>query len=177
MELPIDAKKIALKFSVLNISDDAIKFLLPSDYIDYDANIVYQTANSLTYNLTSDYAKSKAVYEWLLSNYSYEPILEHSMLSSTTEMLTKTSGTEVDLSILYSGLMRSMNIPSRIVRGTNEQVSHYWVENFINGKWQVSDVAWEIRFKDDQSKNTLKYFNLNMMGHYSQYKKTEFLPF
>ncbi|MBF4694567.1 stalk domain-containing protein [Fusibacter ferrireducens] len=177
LEMPIDSKKIVMKFSVINTSDDAIKFLLPSDYIDYDANIVYQTANSLTYNLTNDYAKSKMIYEWLLANYTYEPILENNTLSSTTEMISKKSGTEVDLSILYSGLMRSMNIPSRIVRGTNEQVSHYWVENFINGKWQLSDIAWEIKYKGDQPQRSLKYFNLNMMGHYSQYKKTEFLPF
>lgn len=177
LEMPIDSKKIVMKFSIVNVSDDAIKFLLPSDYIDYDANIVYQTANSLTYNLTNDYAKSKMIYEWLLDNYTYEPISEKNTLSSTTEMISKKSGTEVDLSILYSGLMRSMNIPSRIVRGTNEQVSHYWVENFINGKWQLSDIAWEIKYKSDQSQRKLKYFNLNMMGHYSQYKKTEFLPF
>ncbi len=177
LEMPIDSKKIVMKFSVVNTSDDAIKFLLPSDYINYDANIVYQTANNLTYNLTNDYEKSKMIYEWIVEHYTYEPISEDSTLSSTTEMISKKSGTEVDLSILYSGLMRAMNIPSRIVRGTNEQVSHYWVENFINGKWQLSDIAWEIRSKDDQTQTNLKYFNLNMMGHYSQYKKTEFLPF
>ena len=177
LEMPIDSKKIVMKFSVVNTSDDAIKFLLPSDYINYDANIVYQTANNLTYNLTNDYAKSRMIYEWIVEHYTYEPVLEDSTLSSTTEMISKKSGTEVDLSILYSGLMRAMNIPSRIVRGTNEQVSHYWVENFINGKWQLSDIAWEIRSKDDQTQTNLKYFNINMMGHYSQYKKTEFLPF
>ncbi|GAU75751.1 stalk domain-containing protein [Fusibacter sp. 3D3] len=177
LEMPIDSKKIVMKFSILNTSDDAIKFLLPSDYIDYDAHSVYQTANGLTYNLTNDYAKSKMIYEWIVDNYTYEPILESTTLSSTTSMISKTSGTEVDLSILYAGLMRSMNVPSRIVRGTNEQVSHYWVENFINGKWQLSDIAWEIKYKDDQSQKKLQYFNINMMGHYSQYKKTEFLPF
>lgn len=177
LEMPIDAKKVIMKFSVINLSNDAIKFLLPSDYINYDNNAVYQQVNSLTYNLTNDYSKAKTVYEWLSSNYSYEPVTESAMLSTTVEMLGKTSGTEVDLAILYTGLMRSMNIPARIVRGTNEQMSHYWAETFINGRWIVTDIGWEVRYKDDQSQKSLKYFNINLIGHYSQFKKTEFLPF
>lgn len=177
LDLPIDAKKIVMKFSVINLSDDAIKFLLPSDYIDYDNSSIYQTVNKLTYNLTNDYVKAKTVFEWVRDNYNYEPFLENSMLSTTSAMLDKTSGTEVDLAILYTGLMRSMNIPARIVRGTNEHVSHYWAETFINGKWLVTDIGWEIRSKDDQNQKSTKYFNINIMGQYSQYKKTELLPF
>lgn len=173
----LDPKTLALEWSAINISTDDIQHLISSQYVNYDNPAVYSMANSITYNLTSDYAKARGIYDYICNHYAYSKLEFDNTISTTQDMLSQSSGNEVELSNLYAGLLRALNIPAKIMRGNIGDTSHYWVEVYINGNWIVSDLAWEIQNNDDFQKNGLKYFNLNKAGHYSQYDKIELLPF
>ncbi|MBS7525832.1 hypothetical protein KHM83_03975 [Fusibacter paucivorans] len=166
---------LIMRFSIINTSDDENKYLLPSNYIDFDNNDVYTIANSITYDQTSEYGKAKAVYLWVLKNYAYSEDASNQIIYTAHQMLGYRDGSDFELTLLYAGLLRALDIQSRVVRGTSEDYSHYWVEVYLNGKWIVTDIASDVMSKNIFS--TQKYFDIDRTLHGSQYEKTELLPF
>lgn len=168
-----DDPNVALKFSVVNTASTPIKDILPSRHIDYDKPDVYATSNGLTYNLSSEYAKAKAIYTWIYESYAHIDYNEDEGIASMEALVKRRSGNALELSALNVGLLRSLDIPSRIVRGENASETAFWVETYINGKWLISDVVKEIENKD----GALRFFNVNRAEHYAQFETTDILPF
>lgn len=170
-EVTFDVADLILETSIVNLSDDETLYLLSTNYVNYNNKNVYNLVNGLTFNLSSDYTKAKTLYKWISENYAYQ---SEQKLATTVEMLSESKGNEAELSILYAGLLRAVNIPARIARGSVNTDSHYWTEVYLNGSWIITDIASEIQYHDDLA---YKYFNLNHNFHYSQFEKTEYLPF
>lgn len=170
------SENVCLKFSVINVSSTAIKDTLPSKYINYDQPDVYATANLITYNLSSEYAKAKAIYEWLYNNYNINASLEGKGLRPLEVLVKDKKANALELSVLQVGLMRALDIPSRIVRGNNDLMGAFWVETYLNGKWLITDISNEILDRP-LIPSEVKYFNLNRKTHYEQFITTEILPF
>lgn len=162
-----------MKFSVLNISADRIRFLLPSDYINYDSPALYNISNALTFRLTNQATKSRALYEWVVENYIYSETIREERLATALELIDRSRANSVELCILYAGLLRSVDIPARIVKGISLDVTDYWVEAFINGRWFVSDIASDVRDKNPSLDN----FGKNQTLHYEDYAIIEYLSF
>jgi len=167
-----DAETI-LKFSVLNASNEPIKDLLPTTFINYDQTSIYNITNGATYNLTNQYSKSKALYEWIVDNYTLDEQLKPTGLLTAKELVEIKSANSVELCILYTALLRSVDIPARMARGISENGIDYWVETFLNGQWVVASIAQETQYKF----NALTYFNLDRLTHYENYSIIEQLPF
>lgn len=173
MNFDLDTDKTAMKFSVLNTSNDEIKYLLPSEYVNYDNSIIYDLANSLTYNLTNQYTKSKAIYTYLVAHYTLSDAVSPNGLYDAVKLAELTEGNTIEICILYTALLRSVDIPARISRGISEEGINYWVETYINGKWYISSITDEIK----QAEGNFAYFNLNRSAHYELFSNVEFLPF
>ena len=177
-EYNLDSTNLLMRFSVLNTSDNDMKYLLPSTYIDYDTNDVYTIANAITFDLRSDYTKAQTIYEWMVQNYRYAETNSDDAIATAREMLGLRKGNAFELTLAYTGLLRALDIPARIVRGTSENASHYWVEVLLNGKWILADIAWEIQYRSDASVIPGGvYFDINSTIVNGRYTKTEFLPF
>lgn len=170
----VNTNKPLMHFSVINISSDTIKNLLPSEFIDFDKPEIYALTTRLTYNLTSEYAKARAIYEWIYDNYTLSDKTFDGGFLSLYELIETTSANEVEICMLYAGLLRANDIQARIVRGSFEDNSDYWVETYINGKWLVADIAQDIT---DRGEDGSYRFNLSRSSHYSNYLSTEILPF
>jgi len=168
-----DEAETIMKFSVLNASNEPIKDLLPTTYINYDQTSIYNITNSITFNLTNEYSKSKALYEWIVNNYTLNQILQPNGLLSAKEIVELQSANSVELCILYTALLRAVDIPARMARGITEDGIDYWVETYLNGQWVVASIAQEAQFKFEG----ITYFNLNRSMHYDNYNIIEQLPF
>lgn len=162
-----------MKFSVLNTSNAQIKYLLPTEYVNYDTPEIYNLINSLTFNLTNEYAKASVLYDWLVSSYDLtnESVFTH--LNKMQSVIGFKEANAMEISLLYTGLLRASNIPARIVRGVTETESQYWVETYLNGKWGVASIIEEIR---ENSPSRL-YFNINRSYFYENFKTVDILPF
>ena len=170
----VNTNKPLMHFSVINISSDPIKNLLPSEFIDFDRPEIYALTTRLTYNLTSEYAKARAIYEWIYDNYTLTDKTFEGGFLSLYELIETTNANEVEICMLYAGLLRANDIQARIVRGSFEENSDYWVETYINGKWLVADIAQDITERGEDGSYR---FNLSRSSHYSNYLSTEILPF
>lgn len=162
-----------MKFSVLNISADRIRFLLPSDYVNYDNAALYNISNALTFRLTNQATKARTLYEWVVDNYIYSETIKDEQLATALELIDRTRANSVELCILYAGLLRSVDVPARIVKGISLDVTDYWVEAFINGRWFVSDITTDVRDKN----LSLDSFGKNQTLHYEDYAIVEYLSF
>lgn len=172
-DFALDSENAMLKFSVVNISSETIKDILPSQLINYDTPDVYAAVNRVTFNLTSEYAKARALYDWVFDNYTLSPEVSNTGILSVEQMVNARDGNALEICVLYAGLMRALDIPARIVRGTQAEGSVFWVETFINGRWLISDIVRDL----SENQNEVNHFNLNRTLHYSQFDKTEILPF
>lgn len=162
-----------MKFSVLNISADQIRFVLPSDYVNYDHDSVYNISNTLTFRLTNQVSKSKVLYDWIIENYIYSETLIDNKIMNVLELTNQTRANSIELCLLYTGLLRSVDIPARIVRGISLDTTEYWVEAYINGRWYVSDIVRDVTEKNENS----DYFNKNQNLHYEDYALIDYLSY
>ncbi len=173
-DFSLDSSQTFLKLSLINTSSEAIKDLLPSEFIKYDTPGVYAVNSRVTYNLTSEYAKARALYEWIFGTYMYKTDDFEGDIKSLETLINSDRANGFELCLIYTGLLRANDIPARIVRGMSDQITHYWVETYINGKWLIADIAKEV---SENTTQNLQYFNLSRSFHYSLYEAIEALPF
>lgn len=165
-----------LKFSVVNVSGEPIKDILPTEYVNYDFQKVYAISNTVTYNMYSDYTKARALYMWIYKTYTYKDTVHLGGLKSLIDIVESTSANDVELCILYTGLLRANNIPARIARGYAEGCARYWVEMRINGQWMLARIGEEVRTKDNTSVG-VSLFNIPKRSFYDALSAVEYLSF
>lgn len=162
-----------MQFSILNISNNSIRYLIPSSRVPSELEKMSSLANLLTYKEETSYKKSKAAYHWIEQNIEFDTSSAEEILRSPVEVFDNSIGTEEELAYFYATLLRSIDIPCRIVTGNFENSSHFWNEIFINGKWIVADLGEEFANGD----GITTYFNLSRDEHYSDYKNIKVLEY
>ncbi|NUN11710.1 transglutaminase domain-containing protein [Candidatus Micrarchaeota archaeon] len=116
---------------------DASVFLQPSKLVIIDSSIA-STAASITVNAKSDLEKAVLLTEWAYNNVEYDESYWGKNEVSTTVFKEK-RGVCVEYSHLLIALLRSQDIPARLVAGWvysgKQWDPHGWVEAGINGEW------------------------------------------
>lgn len=169
-----------MKFSVVNLSNEKIRYKIPSRLINSDSMELYNTANYITYKSSSDYAKSRTLFQWLSENIAIVTPEDRNLPARTSlEVLTSKTATQEEVPILYCALLRSLNIPSRVMVGHFDGEVSYWTEILLNGTWIVSNPTWEILYRDELTKNNAytNYFNIYRPSHYGTFESIDLLPY
>jgi transglutaminase-like putative cysteine protease len=93
-------------------------FLQPSRYVPTDG-IVKETALKATASATTDIAKARAIYDWVVDNTFRDPKVRGCGRGDIRFMLESgdMGGKCADLNALYVGLARSVGLPARHVYG------------------------------------------------------------
>lgn len=169
----IDASDVIMKFSLLNISSNQIKDLLSTDFVNYDHQDVYNLSTPITFRLTNQYSKSRALYQFIVENYQYAEQISDNGLLTTRELTTLNRANSIELCFLFTGLLRSVDIPARVVRGVDTFSTYYWVETFINGRWYVSDIVSDVILKSEIP----AFHNIDTELFYTRFVTIEYLPF
>ncbi|WP_019913673.1 transglutaminase-like domain-containing protein [Paenibacillus sp. HW567] len=104
-------------------------------------------AKQLTQGLTTDEAKVKAIYNYIVSNVKYDYTLASNVSTdyipnNDNTLLTK-KGICYDYASLFATMLRSEGIPTKLVMGNSSYVStyHAWNEVLLNGKWVIIDTT------------------------------------
>lgn len=169
-----------MKFSIVNLSNEKIRYKIPSRLINSDSMDLYNTANYITYKSTFDYAKSRTLFQWISENIEIVTPDEKNLEPRTSlEILQSKTATQKEIPILYCALLRSLNIPSRVMVGHFDGEVSYWTEILLNGTWIVSNPTWEILYRDELTKNNAytNYFNIYRPSHYGTFENIDLLPY
>ncbi len=132
---------LLIKFSVLNLSADEIKYLIPSEYVQSNTTEALSLASYLTYNSSGAYLKAKKIFDYIVTDISLENLTLSSLesLRNSNAVITYRHATPLELSITMCALLRASDIPAKIISGKISGRIYYVVEAKINGKWRIYD--------------------------------------
>lgn len=106
-------------------------------------NIV-NLAKEITKDSSSYFSKAKMIYNWISENISYK---DSNAKRGAMRVFESKGGNSAEMSFLYITLLRSVEIPARLVSGAwgeieKKQDFHFWIEFYLEGVgWIPVDCA------------------------------------
>lgn len=112
--------------------------------------------DNLTADLKTDKEKIDAIYLYIIHNIKYDNNKINNIsldyVPQLEETLSSKSGICYDYAALFAGMLRSLNIHTKLVKGYKNDMKEYhaWNEVLIDGNWVIIDTTY------DAALNTLK---------------------
>lgn len=168
-----------LEFSFINLEIDKLEYLIPSEKIQKDDLAITSLSNVLTYNQLRKFDKAKLIFDWITKNISLKQSAVLTSTKNSIQVFDDEYGNNLEINILYSALLRSIDIPARVVLATNiEGTKYYYSELFLNGEWSASDPVAAIRFMNSENEsNTTPYFLTDLEKYQHNFDKIEILNY
>ena len=145
-----------------DFQNDVDPFLQSVQLIEWDPTMpAIAKAAELTKGLESDAAKVAAIHNYVISNVKYDYNKINGLTTSyiPDNNLTFANGTGIcyDFSSLMAGMLRSVGVPTKLVKGytPNAVGYHAWNEALIDGKWVVIDSSYDSQMKAAGSKYSM----------------------
>ncbi len=155
---------LLMKFSVINISDDFIRYSLPDINILPNHQHILSMAYLITRDSLSDYARTYDVYKYILENIQFN---NKTTSQNSYDVYLTNEGNNAAITNYYVSLLRGLEIPSRVFKGSNLYDSHYWAEVHFNNNWFIVDPTFGLLTKDHTDNKN--YFIVNKEDYYSNY--------
>lgn len=156
----VSGTKYSTAYSVsldVTLADEFAPFVRPNQYVNYtpDSKTV-KLGKELTANCTDTLSKIKAVYNYVVENITYDKQLAATVQSgyipNVDAVLEKKTGICFDYAAVMASMLRSQDIPVKLVVGYTGSVYHAWISAyssedgwidgiiFFNGKsWKLMD--------------------------------------
>lgn len=164
----------------VNIKDELLPFLHPNQYVWFDKNSpVVSLGQKVVGNETDSMEKVKLIYEYVIKNFDYDynkaKTVKSGYVCDIDATLKSKNGICLDYAAVMAAMLRSQNIPTKLVVGYagtqyHAWISIYskeegWIENVIyfDGKsWTMMDptmasTSKKADFKMDEKKYSAKY--------------------
>jgi hypothetical protein len=152
-----------LGYAVYHLTDGD-PYLLPSFMVQSDNNSLKTLAQKIIYGKHSDLEKSRAIFDWVANNVSYN----YRLVNSPKPPLYSALQTYQTRDVLCSGyadlnaaLHRAVGLEAKVMYGEN----HAWNEIKLNGKWQPEDPTYGSGFIN---LNTGKFVHRYQSAYFSK---------
>ncbi|MBE6598241.1 MAG: transglutaminase domain-containing protein [Ruminococcaceae bacterium] len=165
--------------AVISLEMDAVlenefsAFLYPNQYVNYtDAPETVAKAALITKGLDKALDKVAAVYDYVVDTLEYDTEKAKSVKSGylpvLDTVLEEKKGICFDYAALMAGMLRSQNVPCKLVVGYAGKVYHAWIsvwsedEGWIDGVIWFNGTAWQrmdptFASSADRSESIMKY--------------------
>jgi len=134
-------------------------YLIQHQLLNWEDNSeVILEAKKLVKGLKTDQDKALAIYSYIVDNFKYDDqiaaTLKSGYIPDPDRILENKEGICYDFSALYAIMLRSVQIPAKLVMGTTENVNgyHAWNEVLLNDKWVVIDTSYDVQAKAAKAK-------------------------
>lgn len=131
-------------------------------------------AKKLVKGKKTDEEKVKAIYDFITANISYDNNLAKTVPTDYLPDIERTLSTQKDIcygySSLFAAMLRSLDIPTKLVMGNTEYVDvyHAWNEVYLEGKWVTIDTTLDAGTKQSK-KNPIMIKDNNKYTKFKQY--------
>jgi transglutaminase-like putative cysteine protease len=138
------AAVVSASFTV-KLTDEFAPFLRPNQYVDYaSAPKTVEKAAELTKGMTDTLDKVQVVYDYVVATITYDRALAATVQSGylpvLDTVLEKKTGICFDYAALMTGMLRSQNVPCKLVVGYAGTAYHAWVEAYCQTAGTVDGV-------------------------------------
>lgn len=146
-----DTKYAALYTTTVQVTlkDQFAPFLLPNQYVNYKADSqVVKTAAQLVQGKKTDLEKIQAVYDYVVKNFTYDKqkasTVQSGYLPNVDSILAAKKGICFDYAAVMTAMLRSQNIPTKLVIGNAGDVYHAWINTYSEeGGWMDSVIYFD----------------------------------
>lgn len=133
--------KYALAYSTtvdMQLRNDFLPFLYPNQYVNFTSSSkVVAKAAELTSGKKDDLSKVSAIYYYVTDNFTYDydlaATVQSGYLPDVDQVLASKKGICFDYAAVMASMLRSQNIPCKLVVGYAGTVYHAWIDVFIDG--------------------------------------------
>jgi len=114
------------------IKNEFTAFLYPNHFVNYNGDSkAIKLAIFITSKSTTDLAKIEKVYNYVTDNIKYDDVLAANVRSSyvpdLNRVITEKTGICFDYASLLTAMLRSLNIPTKLVFGYTGDIYHAWI--------------------------------------------------
>ncbi|MEA4823916.1 MAG: transglutaminase-like domain-containing protein [Clostridiaceae bacterium] len=120
----------------VKLANDFLPFLYPNQYVNFanDSNVVAKAAELVTEDMT-DLEMVGAVYNYVVQNLKYDKIkaktVESGYLPDVDTILESGKGICFDYAAVMAAMLRSLNIPTKLVVGYAGSTYHAWISVYV----------------------------------------------
>lgn len=149
---------------VLDLSNEYDVFLqsIQNIYWNVDMDII-KTAEELTKNAKNNLEKANIIYSYVVENIKYDLKKAYSVKPGYIPSIEATAkngkGICYDYASLYAAMMRSIDVPTRLVMGNNVNIDlyHAWNEVYIEeiDQWIIVDTTFDASFNNNNSSDNI----------------------
>ena len=116
----------------VTLSDEFAPFLRPNQYVNYaDAPAVVALGAELTAELEAPLEKVAAVYDYVVLHFSYDyekaETVKSGYIPELDQVLAEQKGICLDYAAVMTAMLRSQQIPCKMVVGYAGEVYHSWI--------------------------------------------------
>lgn len=153
----------------VKLSDQFAPYVRPNQYVNYSASTkVVKKAASLTKGASTDLAKVKKIYNYVIKTYHYDKAKANSVqtgyLPDLDKLYNKKKGICFDYAAIMTAMLRSQEVPTKLVVGYTGKTYHAWINVYskkkgwvtgaiyFNGKkWKLMDPTYASTSKSSDS--------------------------
>lgn len=172
----IESKYALILTGTFNIKllNENYPFLNSNLYVNFNnSSKIVEQAKDLTKNAKTDYEKIQKIYNFIINNISYDYEKAQNVKSGYTpkldEILETKKGICFDYAALMCGMLRSQNIPCKLVVGYVGNTYHAWISVYvkkqdesIGGMTYYDKPNWlhmDPTYATNKSKEVIEYIN------------------
>lgn len=112
-------------------------------------NAAVQLAKKLTEGTNKDEEKVSIIHDYIVKNVKYDSqkyaFLDKKYVPNVDDVLKNKKGICYDYASLFAVMLRSVDVPTKLVKGYKNDISvyHAWNEVYVNNKWVTADCTYD----------------------------------
>lgn len=168
-----------------NITNEFGPFLYPNQYVNFNAaSAAVQTGAAVCAGSADQVAVVADIYNYVITNITYDTAkaasVQSGYLPNVDVVLAQKKGICFDYAALMTAMLRSQDIPTKLVVGYTGNLYHAWINVYLDGQGWVDNVIyfdghdWKLMdptfaSSGNQSEEIMKYIGngSNYQGKYS----------
>lgn len=129
----------------VNISNTYGPFLYPNQYVNFNsASAAVQTGAAVSAGITDQFQVVSAIYNYVVKNLTYDTAkaasVQSGYLPNVDVVLAQRKGICFDYAALMTAMLRSQDIPTKLVVGYTGSLYHAWINVYLEGQGWVDNV-------------------------------------
>lgn len=139
----------------VKLSDEFAPFLRPNQYVTYvDGSETVKKAAEICDGVTDNLEKVEKVYDYVVNNVTYDKVkartVKSGYLPNVDTTLSTKKGICFDYAALMSAMLRSQDVPVKLIVGYTGDVYHSWInvysekDGWVEGKIYFDGKEWKL---------------------------------
>ena len=146
----VNGNQYAINFSKdlsVTLADEFAPFLYPNQYVNFTADSsVVQKGAEVAASATDAIGVVTAIYNYVVTNFTYDTAKANSVqsgyLPNCDAVLAQKTGICFDYAAVMTAMLRSQDIPTKLVVGYTGSLYHAWINVYIDGQGWVDNIIY-----------------------------------